>query len=268
MDWFRCYTELPDEPKLEDMPPIASWFWVVIMCLANKSPRRGYLLMGEGVPYTLKSVARKARIRYDHARNFYERFTILLMIEVVDLDGQPTMHLTNHNKRQYISDDSTPRVQKHRAGNVSETLLKQKCNDYVTPPDTDTDTDTDTEDLKPNTSGDSDEPNLAILAVLKNINGYPFDPAADIKYLVTIAGEFQTLDLLATAKAWAVYKLDKPLEKKSNPRSQFRRWCQFELEKLKKGGNGNGRGKANIGSGTGSATGCGEMEEWEKRIYS
>lgn len=109
---------------------------------------------------------------------------------------------------------------------------------------------------------------LSILAELKKVKDYPFEAAKDIEYLATIAGEFPGLDLLAEAKAWAVYKLDKPLEKKSNPRSQFRRWCQFELEKLKKGGNGNGRGAQHGGNGAEGTTGTTGMADWEERIYS
>lgn len=286
MDWFRCYTELPDDPKLERLPPIAGWLWVTMMCLANKSPCRGYLLMSEGVPYTLKEIAAKARLRIDKVRTFYDQFTNMKMVEVVDLGGQATIHLTNHDKRQYSSDSSTPRVRKHRAGNVTGTLPKRDSNVSETPPDTDTDTDTDTDqDQKPITSGDAPEPDpslsliekelagarepeiiLPILAELQKVKGYPMDPVTDIKYLIALARDFPSLDLLQQVKTWAVYKLDKPLERKSNPRSQFRRWCQIDFEKQKGGGN-NGRGSTNNGTGSRNAPGSTEMAEWEERIY-
>jgi hypothetical protein len=252
-----------------------------MMCLANKSPCRGYLLMSEGVPYTLKEIAAKARLRIDKVRTFYDQFTNMKMVEVVDLDGQATIHLTNHDKRQYSSDSSTPRVRKHRAGNVTGTLPKRDSNVSETPPDTDTDTDTD-QDLKPITSGDAIEPDpslsliekelagarepeiiLPILAELQKVKGYPMDPVTDIKYLIALAKDFPNLDLLQQVKTWAVYKLDKPLERKSNPRSQFRRWCQIDFEKQQKGGGNNGRGsRPGVSTPGGSA-----MSDWERQIY-
>jgi hypothetical protein len=55
--------------------------------------------------------------------------------------------VVNWNKRQFISDDVSQRVQRHREkvkrySNVTETEMKRPCNGNVTPPDTDTDTDT------------------------------------------------------------------------------------------------------------------------------
>lgn len=65
-----------------------------------------------------------------------------------------------------------------------------------------------------------------ILNILKGVKGYPFDYQKDLEYLRMLAVDFPSVDLLREAKRWATYKLDKPLSKRSNPRLQFRRWCE------------------------------------------
>jgi len=63
-----------------------------------------------------------------------------------------------------------------------------------------------------------------LLSVLQSVAGYPFDAAKDLQFVRQLAEDFPDVDLLAEAKAWRTYKLDRPLEKKSNARSQFRNW--------------------------------------------
>lgn len=64
-----------------------------------------------------------------------------------------------------------------------------------------------------------------VLHELKQVESYPFDVKKDLEHIRALAVDYPTIDLLAEAKKWRVYKLDKPLKKKSNPRSQFRNWC-------------------------------------------
>jgi hypothetical protein len=79
-------------------------------------------------------------------REFQKTFELFLENNFIDEHWD----VLNWNKRQFISDDVTQRVQRHRdktrtkhqKRNVTETLLKRECNGNVTPPDTDTDTDT------------------------------------------------------------------------------------------------------------------------------
>lgn len=63
-----------------------------------------------------------------------------------------------------------------------------------------------------------------LLSALQSVAGYPFDEAKDLQFIRQLAEDFPDVDLLAEAKAWRTYKLDRPLEKKSNARSQFRNW--------------------------------------------
>ncbi len=64
----------------------------------------------------------------------------------------------------------------------------------------------------------------AILAEFASVKDYPYDEGKDILHVRKLVADFPQIDILAQAKAWATYKMDKPLEAKSNPRSQFRTW--------------------------------------------
>ncbi len=70
----------------------------------------------------------------------------------------------------------------------------------------------------------------SVLHELKQVAGYPFDWQKDNEFLRVLCVDYPALDLLDEAKRWRTYKLDKPLEKKSNARSQFRAWLKKAVE--------------------------------------
>lgn len=74
----------------------------------------------------------------------------------------------------------------------------------------------------------------AILHELKQVPGFPGDYRKNLAFIRTLAVDFPDLDLLEQAKRWRVYKLDKPLLKKSNPRLQFRNWCEIAAKRKAK----------------------------------
>jgi hypothetical protein len=121
--WFRMYSEFATDPVVQSLAFEDQRHYVMILCFKcsgvldrNISPkeRNRIILRGLG----LDSVAG------DEAKRR------LMDIGVIDKNWQPK----NWDKRQFISDDSTARVHKHRKN-------KESCNVSVTPPDTDTDTD-------------------------------------------------------------------------------------------------------------------------------
>ncbi|KJS85005.1 MAG: hypothetical protein JM58_09575 [Peptococcaceae bacterium BICA1-8] len=59
------------------------------------------------------------------------------------------------------------------------------------------------------------------IKTLKTIKDYPLDKTKDIEYFETLEQRYPQLDLVEAIKKFAAYKLDKPLTKKSNPRSQM-----------------------------------------------
>lgn len=77
---------------------------------------------------------------------------------------------------------------------------------------------------------DPTETERHILHELKQVRGYPFNSDRDLEYIRMLVVDFPTLDIREEIKKWRTYKLDKPLEKKSNPRSQLRNWCSKAVE--------------------------------------
>ena len=69
-----------------------------------------------------------------------------------------------------------------------------------------------------------------ILSCIKGVRGYPYDYAKDLEHIRTLAIDYPQVDILAEVKKWATYKLDKPLQKKSNSRSQLRSWMSKVIE--------------------------------------
>ncbi|KXG78263.1 DUF4373 domain-containing protein [Thermotalea metallivorans] len=57
--------------------------------------------------------------------------------------------------------------------------------------------------------------------VLKKINHYPLDLEKDIEMFERLVERYPMVDPIAAIEDYALYKLDHPLDKKSNPRSQI-----------------------------------------------
>jgi hypothetical protein len=150
--WFRVYNEVLTDRKLErirqttHLPRVViRGAWLTIMAMANDSPERGYLLYAPDIPVSDDDLCDD--LEMDRS-DFNELMAAFARMRMVHRDTCTVC--TNFSKRQFKSDNSTPRVQAHRARkraeasvetvgcNVSETLL---CN----APETDTDTETDTE---------------------------------------------------------------------------------------------------------------------------
>ncbi|SHF74860.1 Helix-turn-helix domain-containing protein [Desulfofundulus australicus DSM 11792] len=71
------------------------------------------------------------------------------------------------------------------------------------------------------------------ISVLKTIKGYPLDLEKDLSFYQKLRELFPDVNIIEEAKKWAVYKMDKPLKKNSNPRSQFRNWLEIASKKQK-----------------------------------
>lgn len=74
--------------------------------------------------------------------------------------------------------------------------------------------------------------------ILKTVSDYAVDLEKDIAMYSRLEERYPKLDLVDALKGWAMYKLDKPLNEKSNPRSQintafskYTEWGKFEKEK-------------------------------------
>ena len=108
--WVRLYIEIYNDHKLRRLPPARRWLWITMLCIAKKSIRQGWLLIGDGVPANSVDLADGAYIPLDEVEAGLCDFVELRMLEKVD----GVWHLLNWDKRQYVSDSSVERVRKHR----------------------------------------------------------------------------------------------------------------------------------------------------------
>lgn len=160
MKWFRFYTEVLDDPKVQLLPDRLFRLWVNLLCLANETTPRGTLP-------DLTAIAFRLRISEEDAQSALEAFANRGLIDIDD-DGTSAPH--NWDSRQRRSDSSAERVtafrERQRAtGNGTESEAPVTSNDtpdsignegnatgnthvtlQVTPPDTDTESDTDPEE--------------------------------------------------------------------------------------------------------------------------
>ena len=116
--WFRMYAEFINDPKVQMLSETVQRRFIMLLCL--RCSNGDETLQDEDVTFQL-------RISSDE---WLSTKQILLSKCLITADNKPTAW----NKRQFVSDSSTPRVAAHRE------LKKQQCNVSETPPDTDTDT--------------------------------------------------------------------------------------------------------------------------------
>jgi len=131
MPWFRFYTEVLDDPKVQRLPPHLFKTWVNLLCLAGTN---------SGSFPTVDDIAFRLRMS---THDVEQQMDELILAGLIDIErgGKRTPH--NWSQRQFVSDSSTERVRKFRnksqeqARNGDETL-------HETPPDSDPYPETDT----------------------------------------------------------------------------------------------------------------------------
>lgn len=63
------------------------------------------------------------------------------------------------------------------------------------------------------------------ISILRTVENYPLDREKDVEMFQKLKAKYPTLNILETTKDWAIYKMDKPLKKGDNPRSQLNTSC-------------------------------------------
>lgn len=137
MGWFRLYDEALDDPKVQRLPAELFKVWINILCLANR---------GKGLILTISDISFGLRVSNQKAASYVSELCDAGLIDITE-DGAFMPH--NWFKRQYKSDSSTERVQRHRSTkktvtcNADETLhethqnrteQKQNRTEAETPP--------------------------------------------------------------------------------------------------------------------------------------
>ena len=153
--WFRVYNEILTERKIErigrmtHLPRVViRGAWTTILAMANDSPERGYLMWTDSLWITDAELCADLEMEPAEFAPLLDAFVKMQMVTRHEGGG---LSCTNFDKRQFKSDNSTPRVQAWRDKqqaqetddcNVSETLL---CNAPDTDTEADTQSDTETE---------------------------------------------------------------------------------------------------------------------------
>jgi hypothetical protein len=122
--WLRLYTEFASDPKVQTMSEVMQRRLIMLFCL-----RSGNVLG----TLQAEEIAHALRITEDELAE-----TKALFVRKKFIDEK--WSIVNWNKRQFVSDCSTPRTNAHRER--LRTLQERSGNGVGTAPDTDTDTDT------------------------------------------------------------------------------------------------------------------------------
>jgi hypothetical protein len=130
--WYRMYNSAVTDPKVRSLSNADIGLWTLLLCLASEQEPRGTLP-------SVKHMARHLRCTPTEVLDLLGRLVEADLME--EHEGGYRPH--NWDSRQFASDNSTPRVQKHRDyvkryRNVSPSDI---CNLSGIRKDTDTDTD-------------------------------------------------------------------------------------------------------------------------------
>lgn len=139
MAWLRLYDDILDDPKVQNLPSALFKNLINLWCVAKRC---------EGIIPPVADLAFRLRMSEKQVSDFIGRLQEAGFIDVLD-DGTMTPH--NWEARQFVSDNVTLRVRKHRekhrgnvSGNARETLhethqsraeTEQSRTDSPKPPD-------------------------------------------------------------------------------------------------------------------------------------
>ena len=128
--WFRLYSEVLDDPKVQKLDPASFKHWINLLCLASRS---------DGVLPPADDIAFALRIDAIALGSLLDRLLIAGLIDVVK-GGPHGSRIAIHGwrKRQYKSDSSSERVKRFRQRSqpVSETPPESETeSESENPPD-------------------------------------------------------------------------------------------------------------------------------------
>jgi hypothetical protein len=135
MEWFRSYSKKVHDPRLSRLTNAQFGMYHKLECLANSEPSRdGSIIFGSS--NVGHFVSKCMTIRTQSADKFIQKLERLNLIRVDGLGGK--IFLKYWNEEQKPSDNSTPRVQKHRArkrcgnGQIDREIEKHPSKDVST----------------------------------------------------------------------------------------------------------------------------------------
>lgn len=145
--WFRFYTEALADRKLRRLRPEQRWLWVAVLGAARMSRVPGALYVGEDDPMTAEDLADVAAMP---VKDVIVGMAAFVEAGMVDVNEHDAWVVCRWMERQFESDVSTKRTQKHRSMErsiaVPETAKEQPME---RPQNTETEAETEEERLTP-----------------------------------------------------------------------------------------------------------------------
>lgn len=126
--WFRLYTEVLNDPKVQSLSGDLFKTWVNVLCIAAEN---------DGVLPDFKALQFLLRCNAEAVTKALQELTEAGLLAVTKNQYGETYQPHNWTKRQYKSDSSADRVKRHRERHKTVTQAVT-----VTPPETETDTET------------------------------------------------------------------------------------------------------------------------------
>jgi hypothetical protein len=119
MKWFRLYSEVLDDPKVQQLHPAMFKHWINLLCLASQTDRDG-LLPDEA------AIAFRLRVRPTQVSTIIDALIDARLIDRVDCPAKPLqLFVHKWQDRQQKSDDVAQRVARHRAANQENVTLQE-----------------------------------------------------------------------------------------------------------------------------------------------
>lgn len=174
--WFRLYVKFATDPKIQTMSEQDQRRWIMLLCLRGSDSLTEIMQYG-GEPEL-------ARVLNVSIGSLSETKAALLARNLIT----ESWDITNWDEKQYVTDSSRDRVQRHRENRRSScngdvTLPDRYCNVTVTAPDTDTDTETENNSTTPpRARAYACEDNNAIL-IEESVPESPYDSADNLAYI-------------------------------------------------------------------------------------
>lgn len=163
MDWFRMYSEVVHDAKVQKLSPTMFKHWVNVLCLANNAEPRGRVPLPTDIAFGLRISEGRAAVLLDE----------LLALQLLDADDEGNLYPHNWEARQFESDNSTARVQRFR--NKKTVTRNVTSNVSETPPEADTETEQNRNRAEPEQSAGVPV-QLPVIRAFEHCFGRPLSP--------------------------------------------------------------------------------------------
>ncbi len=243
LPWFRLYSrDLLGDIGLRSEKPLFRWAWIVLLCIANESPERGYLLKPNGEPMDEKFMQNAMGVSFRQCKMIAKWLQNDCKM-IAKCNERNCFFVVNWDKYQKDSDSSAERVARHR-----DRVKHESCNvtkkSLVTPPESEPEPDTINKEIinsiseECNVTKNFSEEEKYILSRVKKAcddSGHPslFDFEKDLEYLRKLYLDFPDMDIREIiGENWSEWASNK-LKAKSSIHSQWRNFVKSDRQKGK-----------------------------------